>query len=61
VQYGYNLCADAVWDMDRAHDLANHFVTAFLFDILNGDEAAHAALAPDAVAFPGITYQAEGF
>ncbi len=33
--------------------------TAFLLDLLKGD--AHAALAPDAVNFPGITYQAERF
>ena len=55
------LCTDEVWDLDRAHDLTNHFITAFLLDTLRGDEAAHAALAPDAVAFPGIEYQAEGF
>jgi predicted dienelactone hydrolase len=61
LQYDFNNCADSVWDMDRAHDLINHFTTAFLLDTLKGDEAAHAALAPDAVAFPGITYQAEGF
>jgi predicted dienelactone hydrolase len=54
-------CSDPVWDMDRAHDLINHFTTAFLLDTLKGDAAAHAALAPDAVAFPGIEYQAEGF
>ncbi|MCL4250564.1 MAG: hypothetical protein KJ065_20605 [Anaerolineae bacterium] len=54
-------CSDPVWDMDRAHDLINHFTTAFLLDVLKGDEAAHAALAPDAVSFPGITYEAEGF
>jgi hypothetical protein len=47
--------------MDRAHDLINHFTTAFLLDVLKGDKDAHAALAPDAVSFPGITYQAEGF
>jgi hypothetical protein len=47
--------------MDRAHDLINHFTTAFLLDTLKGDAAAHAALAPDAVAFPGIEYQAEGY
>lgn len=61
VQYGYNLCSDAVWDMDRAHDLANHFTTAFLLSTLKGDAEATAALAPEAVAFPGIEYQAEGF
>ncbi len=54
-------CSDPVWDMDRAHDLINHFVTAFLLDVLKGDAEAHAALAPGAVSFPGITYQAEGF
>jgi predicted dienelactone hydrolase len=54
-------CSDPVWDMDRAHDLINHFTTAFLLDVLKGDTAAHAALVPDAVSFPGITYQAQGF
>ena len=54
-------CSDPVWDMDRAHDLINHFTTAFLLSTLKGDEAATAALAPDAVSFPGIEYQAEGF
>ncbi len=62
VQAGFfGECSDPVWDMDRAHDLINHFTTAFLLDVLKGDTAAHAALAPDAVSFPGITYQAEGF
>jgi predicted dienelactone hydrolase len=26
----YQACSDPVWDMDRAHDLINHFTTAFL-------------------------------
>jgi predicted dienelactone hydrolase len=54
-------CSDAVWDMDRVHDLANHFTTAFLLATLKGDTDAAAALAPDAVSFPGITYEATGF
>jgi hypothetical protein len=54
-------CMDSVWDMDRAHDLTDHFVTAFLLYELKGDEEAHAALLPDAVDFPGITYDAQGF
>ena len=54
-------CSDPVWDMDRAHDLINHFTTAFLLDTLKGDVDAHAALAPDAVSFPGVEYQAQGF
>ena len=57
----YDYCADPVWDMDRAHDLVSHFTTAFLLDILKGDAEAHAALAPEAVSFPGITYEAQGF
>ena len=55
------VCSDPVWDMDRAHDLINHFTTAFLLDVLKGDKDAAAALAPDAVSFPGIEYQAQGF
>lgn len=57
----YYLCSDPVWDIDRAHDLVNHFVVAFLLNQLKGDADAHAALAPDAVAFPGITHEAQGF
>jgi hypothetical protein len=54
-------CSDSVWDMDRAHDLINHFTTAFLLATLKDDAEAAAALAPDAVSFPGITYEAQGF
>ena len=54
-------CSDPVWDVDRAHDLMNHFTTAFLLDVLKGDADAHAALAPDAVSFNGIRYEAQGF
>ena len=52
----YFVGSDPVWDMDRAHDLINHFATAFLLDTLKGDKEAHAALLPDAVNFPGIEY-----
>ena len=54
-------CVDPVWDVDRAHDLINHFITAFLSAELKGDSEAAAALAPDAVDFPGIDYQSEGY
>ncbi|WP_119071429.1 alpha/beta hydrolase family protein [Aggregatilinea lenta] len=54
-------CSDSVWDMDRAHDLTNHFTTAFLLAVLKEDAEAAAALVPDAVSFPGITYEAQGF
>ncbi len=57
----YQFCSDPVWDMDRAHDLINHFTTAFLLAELKQDEAAAAALAPEAVSFLGITYEAQGF
>lgn len=44
------------WDMGRAHDLINHFTTAFLLDKLKDDQEAHQALLPDAVNFANITY-----
>jgi predicted dienelactone hydrolase len=55
------MCLDPVWEQKRTNDLVNHFTTAFLLDVLKGDAEAHAALAPDAVQFPGITYKAAGF
>jgi predicted dienelactone hydrolase len=57
----YQLCSDHIWDMDRAHDLINHFTTAFLLAELYQDTDAAAALAPDVVNFPGVTYEAQGF
>jgi predicted dienelactone hydrolase len=57
----YGVCSDPVWDMDRAYDLTDHFVTAFFLATLKGDTDAEAALAPDAVFFPGVAYEAEGF
>jgi hypothetical protein len=54
-------CSDSVWDLDRAYDLLNHFTTAFLMATLKADDEAAAALAPDAVSFPGITYNTTGF
>lgn len=57
----YPFCSDAVWDMERAHDLARHFTAAFLLDVLKGDADAAAVLAPEVVQFPGITYNATGF
>lgn len=57
----FDWCSDPVWDMDRAHDLTSHFVTAFLLAELKGDEEAAAALAPRAVTFPGITFQSQGY
>jgi predicted dienelactone hydrolase len=53
--YGF-FCFDPVWDKTRVLDLIDHFSTAFLLDTLKGDKAAHAALLPDAISFPGIEY-----
>lgn len=57
----FGVCSDLVWELDRTHDLTNHFTTAFLLDVLKGDKEAAKALAPDAVSFPGIEYQAQGY
>ena len=54
-------CADAVWDMDRAHDLIDHLATAFLLAELKGDADAAKALAPENVAFPGIQYETTAY
>lgn len=54
-------CSDPVWDMERAHDLAQHFVTAFLLTELRQDSDSVTALAPDNVSFAGITYAAQGY
>jgi predicted dienelactone hydrolase len=54
-------CAEPVWDKQRAYDLFHHLATAFLLATLKGDKDAAAALAPNAVQFPGITYKAQGF
>jgi predicted dienelactone hydrolase len=54
-------CSDAVWGMARAHDLTDHFVTAFFLAELYGDQDAAEALSPDAVSFPGITYETTGY
>ncbi len=54
-------CSDPIWDMDRAHDLHNHFTTAFLLAELKGDAEAAKALAPENVVFPGIKYETTGY
>ena len=62
VALGFPLfCTDPVWDMDRAHDLINHFATAFLLAELQGDAEAAKALAPENVDFPGITYETTAY
>lgn len=54
-------CSDSVWNRNQAHDLIGHFTTAFLLAELKQDAAAAAALMPDAVAFPNVTYTAQGY
>jgi predicted dienelactone hydrolase len=54
--YAEMMCADPVWDKQRGLDLIHHFSTAFLLATLKDDQAAHHALLPDAVQFPGIEY-----
>lgn len=49
-------CFDPVWDVERAQNLIHHLSTAFLMDTLKDDDAASAALLPEAVRFPGIEY-----
>jgi predicted dienelactone hydrolase len=56
-----DVCAEPVWDKLRAHDLINHLATAFMLAELQGDQDAAAALSPDTVSFPGITYETTGF
>jgi len=55
------VCSDPVWDMDRAHDLVNHFATAFLLAELKGDADAAKALAPENVKFTGIKYETTAY
>jgi predicted dienelactone hydrolase len=57
----YVVCSDSVWDMDRVHDLTNHFVTAFLLAELKGDAEAAKALAPENVSFTGVKYETTAY
>lgn len=47
----YDSCSDDVWDMDRAHDVINHFVTGFLvWKFYDGE-------LPEESDFLGVEYQ----
>ncbi|MBX3086123.1 MAG: alpha/beta fold hydrolase [Anaerolineae bacterium] len=52
-------CSDEVWDMPRAHDLIDHFSTAFFLMTLKGDADAAQAIDPGTVRFVGVDYKAE--
>lgn len=51
----FNQCSDPVWDMQRAHDLTNHYVTAFLRATFTDDVDAGHALGESA--FAGVTVE----
>lgn len=55
------MCVDPIWDRHRTNDLTNHFATAFLLAEFKDDAKAVDALSPNAVQFPGITYEMTGF
>ena len=59
--FSAEFCSDSGWDRSYAHDLINHFTTAFLLAELKQDKGAAAALVPDTVEFPGVTYEAQGY
>jgi hypothetical protein len=54
-------CSDPAWDRTEAHDLAKHYVTAFLRAELGDDEAAKAALSPSLGELTNVGYRAEGY
>lgn len=56
----FEQCSDLVWDMQRAHDLTNHFATAFFLAILKDDPAALAALEPTKNEYIAVRYQRDG-
>lgn len=50
-------CTDPVWDMQRVHDLSDHFAIAFFEQHLKDNEEAADALAPTANDFIGVQYE----
>lgn len=57
-QFGQSfVCSDAVWDMQHAHALIYHTVTAFLREVLYADETAAEALTPDAMQFTDTHFE----
>jgi hypothetical protein len=56
LEYGI-FCFDPVWDRQRAHDLIEHYTTAFLLDALHQDKDARAALLPGGTQAVGVLYE----
>lgn len=54
-------CSDPGWDRHQAHELIQHYATAFLLSELEGDRTAAAALAPSIQHFTDVSYRAEGY
>jgi predicted dienelactone hydrolase len=52
-------CADQSWDRTYAHELIQHFTTAFLLAVLKHDSDAAAVLAQGNIDFQGVDYQTE--
>lgn len=53
----YYSCSDSVWDLNRAHDLINHFATAFLLSSYYNDTEATVALEREDANFVGVRMQ----
>lgn len=51
-----NGCFDPVWDKPRAHDLTNHFATAWFLATLKADSDARTVLKQTQVSFIGVRY-----
>jgi predicted dienelactone hydrolase len=54
-------CSDTGWSRSYAHALVKHFTTAFLLVELKQNMEAAAVLAPEAVNFPEVVYDAQGY
>jgi len=50
----FTSCSDQVWDMQRAHDLINHYTTAFLLATFYDDPGAAAIVQSNESAFRGV-------
>lgn len=54
-------CSDPDWDRSYAHQITQHFTTAFLLAELKGDQDAARYLSPDSESFPGTSFTSQGY
>jgi predicted dienelactone hydrolase len=54
-------CSDSQWNRNHAHQVTQHFVTAFLLAELKNDADAVDALIQEDKVFPGIDYVVNGY